>query len=212
METQEYEPKLARCEVTGNMVPEDELVTLNGQRVCAEGKAILLDRLKAGETLPGEYEKPTVGRRFGCIFLDGLIIGVPFGILNAIIGRAGPGNYVALGVSSLVATAVQLVYFGQMHLSTGRTLGKMAGKLKVVNLDGSSPISFNTAYIRALAYVGPSFLSGIAMFLGTPGAMGLATLVVAIYGIINVLMALFDRNMQRALHDRIAGTRVIYTA
>jgi len=47
-------PGMGRCEVTGQVVPEDELVLIHGQRVCAEGKAILLERLKAGEAMPGE--------------------------------------------------------------------------------------------------------------------------------------------------------------
>ena len=29
------------------------------------------------------------------------------------------------------------------------------------------------------------------------------------YGIVNIIMALVDRDKQRALHDRLAGTRVI---
>ena len=208
--TQQLEPAMARCEVTGKMVPEDELVTLNGQRVCAEGKAILLDRLKAGETMPGEFEKPTVGRRFGCIFLDGLVLGIPLAIVNGL-ARAEFVSPQIVGVVSLITSALQTIYFGQMHAARGQTLGKMAGKLKVLNLDGSK-ISFNTAYIRAIAYTGPSFISGIALLLATPTALTGATSVVAVYSIVDVLCALFDRNMQRALHDRIAGTRVVYLA
>jgi hypothetical protein len=50
-------PGMGRCEVTGKLVPEDELVELNGQRVCAEGKAILLERLTSGESA-GENDAP----------------------------------------------------------------------------------------------------------------------------------------------------------
>jgi uncharacterized RDD family membrane protein YckC len=201
-------PALAQCSVTGKMVPEDELVTIQGHRVCAEGKAILLERLKSGEALPGESEKPTVLRRFGCIFLDGLIIGVPLAIINAVIARGG-ASPATLGLISLVGNTVNVIYFGQLHGSRGQSVGKMAGKLKVVNnLDGS-PITLQTAYVRALAYVGPSYLSGLALVLGNGALIGVASIAVGAYGIINVLMALFDKNRQRALHDRIAGTRVI---
>ncbi|MHB1767122.1 MAG: hypothetical protein ACYCUV_04630 [Phycisphaerae bacterium] len=43
------EPGMGRCSVTGKWVPEDALVTFQGQLVCAEGKQILLDRLRIGE-------------------------------------------------------------------------------------------------------------------------------------------------------------------
>lgn len=200
-------PALGQCSITGKMVPEDELVTIQGHRVCAEGKAILLERLKSGEALPGEREKPTVLRRFGCILLDGLIIGVPFAIINAIVGN-GPGSYVVVGLVALVSTTVQIVYFGQMHGSGGQTLGKKAGKLVVVNLDGT-PVTPGTAYTRALAYAGPGYLSGVAALAGIPVLVAVAGLIVGVWGLCNTLFALFDRNMQRALHDRIAGTRVV---
>ncbi len=210
MSTQELDQPMGQCAVTGKMVPEDELVTIQGQRVCAEGKAILLDRLKAGEGLPGEIEKPTVLRRFGCIFVDGLIIGVPFAILNAILG-ANQTSIAILGVVSLVSTAVQVIYFAQMHAARGQTVGKMAGKLRVVNLDGT-PITLQTAYIRAFAYAGVGFLSGLALALNMPSMVAIVGFIVGGYAIANVLFALFDRGMQRALHDRIAGTRVIQLA
>ena len=39
---------MGRCSVTGKAYPEDELVTFQGQLVSAEGKQILLDRLRIG--------------------------------------------------------------------------------------------------------------------------------------------------------------------
>jgi uncharacterized RDD family membrane protein YckC len=198
---------MAQCTVTGKMVPEDELVAIQGHRVCAEGKAILLDRLKSGESLPDERVKPSVWRRFCCIFVDGLIIGVPFAILSAIVNR-GHDGYVIAGSISLLTTVVQIVYFGQMHASSGQTVGKKAGKLVVVNVDGS-PITTGTAYVRALAYCGPGLLSGLATLAGIPALLVGATLVVSAWGLIDVIMALVDRQMQRSLHDRIAGTRVV---
>ncbi len=140
------------------MVPEDELVTFQGQRVCAEGKAILLERLQAGEGLPGEFKRPTVLRRFGCIFLDGLIVVLPLAILTGIVAGTS-GSMQIGGAISLLAVCVEIVYFGQMHASGGQTVGKKAGKLKVVNLDGSA-ISTKTAYVRAVAYIGPGDLDG----------------------------------------------------
>ena len=207
MSMQEIVQPMGQCAVTGKMVPEDELVTIQGQRVCAEGKAILLDRLKAGENAPGELTKPGVMRRFGCIFLDGLIIGVPVAIVSFLMA-AGKASPMMLGAFSLVAVIIQIVYFGQLHGTRGQSVGKMAGSLRVINMNGS-PITLQTGYIRAVAYVGPSVLAALATIIGVAVIVMVANAIVVIYGLINVLMALFDRKMQRALHDRIAGTRVI---
>jgi uncharacterized RDD family membrane protein YckC len=226
-------PQMGQCSVTGKMVPEDELVTIHGQRVCAEGKAILLQRLKAGEAMPGEMEKPPVLRRVGCIILDSIILGVPFWIFGALLGATyfARGAAVGRGMLALLAAVVSIVYFGYLHAMRGQTLGKMTGKIVVVNLDGS-PISTQTAFIRALAYAGPNLLSSLALLfiaftvttppvagpvgpVGPTGAAGtlwltsLIAMLVGAYGLANCLFALFDRNAQRALHDRIAGTRVI---
>jgi uncharacterized RDD family membrane protein YckC len=209
MTTDNLQPsaKMVQCSVTGKMVPEDEIVTIQGHRVCAEGKAILLERLKSGEAMPGEREKPTVLRRFGCIFVDGLIVGVPTAVISGMIAAAG-ASPVVIGMISLLATVGQIVYFGQMHGKFGQTVGKMAGKLIVINEDGS-PITLQTAYIRALAYTGPSIISGLAVLSGVRSFVAIAGIIVGVYGLANVLVALVDRNQQRAIHDRIAGTRVV---
>ncbi len=148
---------MGQCAVTGSIVPEDELVTIQGQRVCAEGKAILLEHLRAGVALPGELERPTVLRRFGCIFVDGIIMGVAGAIIGGVAGGAmGVGGTRVGGIAfvatiSLLTNTFTLLYFALMHGSRGQTVGKMAGKLVVVNLDGS-PIGMRTAFARALAY------------------------------------------------------------
>lgn len=205
------QPGMGLCSVTGKYVPEDELVTIQGQRVCAEGKAILLDRLKAGEGMPGELEKPTVMRRFGGIFVDGLIIGVPTAIASAMAvrGKAQDEALVTLGVITMLSTTVYVVYFGALHASRGQSLGKMAAKTHVVNNADGGKISTGTAYVRALAYAGPSYLTAVAYFASNASLLSIVNVVVGVYGLANVLFALFDRNRQRALHDRIAGTRVV---
>jgi uncharacterized RDD family membrane protein YckC len=112
------------------------------------------------------------------------------------------------GAVSILAGCAQIVYFGAMHASGGQTVGKKAGKLRVVNLDGTK-ITTQTAYVRALAYCGPGLLSGVGLLLGSPAFIATATGIVSLYGLANVLVALFDSTSQRAIHDRIAGTRVI---
>src|SRR5437588_156440 len=123
--TMDSAPQVAmgQCAVTGKFVPEDELVTINGQRVCAEGKVILLDRLKSGESMPGELERPTVLRRFGCMFVDGIIFAVIGAIMGSVLGVSVSGtrpNQGGIGiVMMLIIYAVQFLYFGFMHGSRG---------------------------------------------------------------------------------------------
>ena len=82
---------------------------------------------------------------------------------------------------SLVLSFAYPIFF---HGKWGQTLGKMALKIKVVRPD-SSPIDFGTAALRTLAEI----LSGCILAIG-------------------YIMAAFD-DEKRALHDRLANTRVI---
>jgi uncharacterized RDD family membrane protein YckC len=211
------QPTMGQCAITGKMVPEDELVTIHGQRVCAEGKAILLERLKAGETLPGELERPTIIRRFGCIVLDGIILAVPSFFIGMVFSvgtfATGPGRSQDQAVAmfviiSFVTQTLQLLYFGLLHGSRGQTVGKMAGGIIVVNRDGS-PISMGSAFARSFAYTGIGYLNVIAILVQSPAFVLVAGGLVAVYGLANVLFALLDRNQQRSLHDRLADTRVV---
>ena len=203
------QPGMGQCSVTGKIVPEDELVTIQGQRVCAEGKAILLARLKAGDAMPGELERPTVLRRFCCILLDVIIIGLPFGILSAILGGNKPGGHIVGGIVSLVGAIAAIVYFAAQHAARGQTVGKKAGNIRVVNNADGSPITTSQAYIREMVYGGPSVIAALVTFTGSAVITGLVGLLVGGFGLANLIVALVDRSRQRAIHDRIAGTRVV---
>ena len=202
-----------QCEITGKWVPPDEIVEFHGHKVCAEGKEILLQRLQSGERLPGEMERPTVLRRFSCLFVDSIVIAIPMWIMIAVVGvpKANSDN---LAVSSMMllptilGVILGMCYYGIMHGIRGQTLGKMAGKIKVVNLDGS-PITMGTAFARAIFYMGPQIIFPILALVGAVTLAGVLYWVVLSYGLANILVALFDRSRQRALHDRFVGTRVL---
>ena len=207
---------LVQCEITKQWVPADEIVEIQGHKVCSAGKEIFLQHLKSGEPLPGEMERPTVLCRFGCIFLDGLDPGGPYCLLpNTWPGCCNfpprPDPDVSLTMKVVVSAwtvVLGLVYFGTLHGAKGQTLGKMAGKIKVVNLDGT-PITMSRAYLRALCYSGPNVLSPVAILVEARLGVRILGYVGGAYFLINIIMALADRNRQRALHDRLAGTRVI---
>ncbi len=222
---------MAQCSVTGQWHPEDDLVSFQGQLVSAEGKQILLDRLMAGEAPATDMTRPGVLRRLGCLFLDGLVMIIPTIVLDAGLGfgliavanNTGGGFGVPAGASlflgfyAVLLGLMYVAYFSICHAKWGCTIGKKAGKLRVVNLDGS-PISTGTAWIRGFAYAGGDVVIGLMMlFAGLTGNSMVAMAVVGIVELLvfgwilaDIIMALVDTRMQRSLHDRVAGTRVVY--
>jgi uncharacterized RDD family membrane protein YckC len=92
-------------------------------------------------------------RRFGAILIDGIMLGIVSGILQAIFGRNG-GN--GLG------TLVTLAYYTYFEGSSGQTVGKKALGIRVIDFGGGGSIGFGRAFIRAIG----KFVSAIALFIG----------------------------------------------
>ena len=217
----EQPPGMVQCDITGQWVPEHETITLQGYRVGADGKVELLERLRSGQLAPGELEPPGIFRRLVCLMVDGFILNVVSTILfvlatgRTLLGVAAGGTGMAafkyaLLVAELATGIVALAYYTLGHGLRGQTLGKMAGSTKVVNRDGSD-ISMTTAFLRALYYYGPVTVLGVigAVLVAAdllPASIGpLAYL----YILTSAVMAAVDSGQQLAIHDRLAGTRVI---
>ncbi len=217
--------QLVRCEVTGEMIPLDETVVINGLRVSAQGKAILMDQLKTGDNMPGELEAPGSLRRFGCAVLDGLLLGG----VGMLLGFASVGVSAALSedsslpilvqsVAELLATVVAVIYFTALHTIKGQSLGKMLGKYRVTNLQGA-PITFSQALIRAMAFTGVQAISPIVMILlFLAGMIGANEGILVIAAVIGVVVGLYSfgnaicvlvHPQKRAIHDLLAGTRAV---
>ena len=217
--TVQSQPGTAQCSVTKKWFPEDELVTFQGQLVSAEGKQILLDRLQTGAEAPNEFVRPGVWRRIGCIFfIDGILLGIFGLVLNYLFGismftpQTDPGVMSRRLMVSLIALAVAILYFGLLHGWKGQSLGKMVGNLRVINMDGT-PISKPKAFARALAYTFGNVLTVLALVAGVV-TKNVAIISVGVFlggtwGLVDCILALVDTRMQRTLHDRICGTRVI---
>ena len=213
-------PGMAQCSITKKWFPEDELVTFQGQLVSAEGKQILLDRLQTGASAPNEFVRPGAWRRIGCIFfIDGILIGVLGLILDYACGitfstsLADPTLILRRIIVSILGLAVAILYFGLLHGWKGQSLGKMVGNLRVINMDGT-PISKPKAFGRALAYTFGNVLIVLALLVGlltkNMAIIGWGSGLAALWGLTDCIMALADTHMQRSLHDRICGTRVIW--
>ncbi len=213
-------PGMAQCSITQKWFPEDELVAFQGQLVSAEGKHILLDRLRTGVDAPDALVRPGAGARFWCIFLDMLLLGAFSMICRIAVGmhvweprRYNRLQHQALGVVVMtVGLCSYVLYFGLLHGWKGKTFGKMAGHLKVINL-GGTPISKSKAFARAAVFQFGPILLLIAAFLGVltghKSLFNLGIFVSWVWLLLDGLVALADTRMQRSLHDRICGTRVI---
>ncbi len=211
---------MAQCSITKKWFPEDELVTFQGQLVCAEGKQILLDRLQTGALAPNEFVRPGVWRRIGCIFfIDGILLGAvglvldyPFGIT---LGTpvADPTLISRRIIASILGLAVVILYFGLLHGWKGQSLGKMVGNLRVINMDGT-PISKPKAFARALTYTFGNVLFVLTLLIGllskNIALIGWGSGLAGVWELTDCIMALADTRMQRSLHDRICRTRVIW--
>jgi len=179
-----------RCAGCEGMFASNQVVTLTGKSYCATCKENVLDDLKAGVASNG-IELASIGSRFVAQFIDGLIIGVP--VIALAIGAAamkGESERPTISgqiVQQLVFTLPFLLYSGfVLSAMKGRTLGKKAMKLRVVQTDGSE--ATNTQFWKR---EGVRFVFGL----------------LPLIGLIDYLMA-FGKGRQ-ALHDKIGGTIVV---
>jgi len=119
--------------------------------------------------------------RAGAFLIDAVLLGVP----QSLVWRL-PSLGVPFGACLLLAIACSAAYFTLMTaLCGGRTVGKMAAGVAVVAADGS-PVGVGQAFLRWLCYIP----SALPLFLG--------------------LAAAAFRRDKRALHDLLAGTRVVF--
>lgn len=194
---------LVLCEITGHEVPQDETVMLDGKRVGAEGKLILLERMKSGKNAPIPLA-PRAMMRGMAMILDWVIIGI--------IALTCPFLFFPLGIVGLFA------YFTLMHGIFGQTLGKLACGIKVVRAEDLKPIGVMRALARTSLHLGPCYLLALLPVLpalrtdapGMPNPMqtGLQVLPL-VYLFVSSLFALLGGDRQGAVHDHLTQTRVV---
>jgi uncharacterized RDD family membrane protein YckC len=128
--------------------------------------------------------------RFLGVVIDGILLGIVFGIPLALLGVVDFSSETGDGQASFRAsdrgllTLIELAYFAVCWGFFGRTVGQLALGLRVIRTDGSA-LSIGGAVLRVLGYV----LSAIPLGLG-------------------LMWAGWDKNKQ-GWHDKIAGTYVV---
>jgi uncharacterized RDD family membrane protein YckC len=174
-------------------------VLLRGSYYCADCKTEQVRDVQSG-TDATVLDYGSVGRRFGAIFIDGLVqtvasyalvipLGMAMGTMDALDPGQEPGDISGLMIVFLLVMygimfAIPVAYEALMLQSRGQTLGKMALGLKVVTPDGND-ISGGQAWGRA----GMRLVLNFCL-------------------LIDYIPALFNKE-KTCIHDMVAKTRVV---
>lgn len=128
--------------------------------------------------------------RFLAQFIDGLLVGIPAGLLGlAIFGSEGWIE------TSLLTLAVGAAYYPWIMVSTnGQTIGKKAAGIRVVREDGLA-VDAKFALLREVAI--KQFLFGMV-----------AQILFYLPTLVNYLLPLPDKGNQ-AIHDKMVKSRVV---
>jgi uncharacterized RDD family membrane protein YckC len=132
------------------------------------------------------------GRRLITAFYDGLIIAVAgffvilvLGMTLLVFGLLDSGTSEGFSILASISLVVwSMVYYVGFWTTTGQTLGKVLGGIKVIRTNGS-PVSFGQALLRYLGYI----VSAVVLSVG-------------------FLWIAFDGKRQ-GWHDKIARTYVV---
>jgi uncharacterized RDD family membrane protein YckC len=174
-------------------------------------------------TLAERYS--TFGPRFWTGTVDTLVLWPITFIAEALLLRNLPKGWAALLV--IVQSLAWLVYTVVMHARYGQTVGKMVTKVRVVDVQTETGISWRQAWLRegipmilslgCIGYEVFSLVTGRA----SSGAIASGELVSSKpYQLLSVLpglwflaevLTMLTNDKRRALHDFIAGTVVIRT-
>lgn len=184
-------PVLA-CSQCLRQFPQSEMIQFQNSWICASCKPLFFQRIKEGGAVAGTYEYGQFWPRFAAKLVDGLLLGLVYGIfftLNIVMAIAFPDQPVLQGVVTMLAYivyfAVAVGYNAYFLPRYGATPGKMALGLKVINADTGDSVGAPKAVARYFAEI----LSGMICYVG-------------------YFMALFD-DQRRTLHDRLCNTLVV---
>lgn len=180
-----------RCSRCGATFCRDCLVDIKGLPYCATCKTEQLMDVRSGVDMT-VLNYAGVGKRFGAIFIDGLIVVMPLYLvfLAAWMLPAMQGGEPNLWIAgpAYIAMLFATPFYEALMFSkkNGQTIGKSVMKIRVVRPDGT-PLSNGQCWGRAFG----------KMLMGC-------------VGIFDYLPAIFTKE-KTTLHDMIATTRVVET-
>ena len=179
----------AACVECGQHFPQDEMVKFGEDWVCAGCKPQYVQKIKEGVAVGQAFEYAGFWIRAAAKLLDGVLLyfinlGVGMVIGMAIRSAGSHTPVVAFSAGAGAGLLVGIAYVTFFLGKFGATPGKLALKLKVIRPDGES-LTYGRAFGRSWA----EFLNNFTLTIG-------------------YIIAGWDPE-KRALHDRIADTRVI---
>ena len=196
------------CSECGQPAAPEGLARFGDRLICPNCKDAYAQKLREGVAPAGFVRYGGFWLRFVAVFIDGLIVAIPLGILQAILFAALGVSMVGLapnpdaspeevlrmmaplfgimGLSVLLGMVLGCTYETFFIVKYGATPGKMVVGVKVVRPNGAG---VETG--RAIGRYFAKMLSAMILYIG-------------------YIMAGFDAE-KRALHDMICDTRVIKT-
>ncbi|MBA0049576.1 RDD family protein [Streptomyces sp. AJS327] len=147
-----------------------------------------------GDPLAGMPPLANRGKRLVARIIDGLIIGIPLGLLTALVplgfnrGDNGGGYW-----PQVVYIVVYLVYEGLMLTQSGQTVGKKAMHIRVAMLEHGGVPQGGPGWFRAALYSVPLLVPCLGF----------------LFWLVNVLYCTWDRPYQQCVHDKAARTVVV---
>jgi uncharacterized RDD family membrane protein YckC len=161
----------------------------------------------------------TGGLRLAAAFVDGLVLGefnnISEGILENIHSKWGDFFWM------VIATLVGITYSVFFHYRSGQTPGKMAFKLKVMNLDEINKITLKQAILRdifSVIFHGAYLTFSAWQLISGYEASGWENMYyflfisgISLFWVLVELLSMLTNDKRRAIHDFIARTVVIRT-
>lgn len=140
-------------------------------------------------------DHPSLAKRFGARFLDGIILTIAWLLIGFVLGGFGDVGVAGSALLNLVGSLVGLGYYVGFESSTGATPGKRILSMSVVDVSGQGHISVEQSVKRNWW-----LLLGLIPIVG-----GLASLGVAIY----IAVTINSDPRGQGWHDRIADALVV---
>ncbi|NSC21928.1 RDD family protein [Streptomyces albus subsp. chlorinus] len=150
----------------------------------------------ATDPLAGMPPLASRGKRLLARIIDALLIGIPIGIITALVegGYSYDNGYDGYTYwPQLAYTVVYLVYEGLMLTSSGQTVGKKLMHIRVAMLQNGAVPAGSAGWLRAAVYQIPPLVPCIG----------------SLFWLVNVLFCTWDKPYQQCLHDKTVRTVVV---
>lgn len=159
--------------------------------------------------------------RWLALFIDTAVL-IPAGIVVGLFGAAfashsaqsdGTSNAPSGGSVLVTVLGIAAVLFYAVLLTrregekNGQTVGKSSRRVRVLREDGDT-VDTRSAVVREVGRSGPLILGVLLLTTGS-ALIVLGALLLFVWPLADGLAAVFDSG-NRALHDRVAGTRVVH--